>query len=139
MQRDASVNAGFCNPHATPWMPALESCKQINVADQTLREGSVLNFWRKLLLLRKQCVELFVYGGFQLLDSSTDVMLFTKHDPNSSRTLLTVANLSKEAREWQVPIEVDLNKFEMIASNDNGTDTGLRPFEARIYVGNSAT
>jgi hypothetical protein len=66
-------------------------------------------------------------------------MLSTKHDPNSSRTLLTVANLSREAREWQVPIEIDLNTFEMIANNDNGTDTGLRPFEARIYVGNSAT
>jgi oligo-1,6-glucosidase len=97
MRWDASVNVGFRNPHATPWLPALESCKQINVADQTLRKGSVLNFWRKLLLLRKQYVELFVYGGFQLLDSSTDVMLFTKHDPNSSRTLLTVANMSKEA------------------------------------------
>ena len=84
-------------------------------------------------------MELFVYGGFQLLDSSTDAMLFTNNDSNSSRTLLTVANLSKEARVWQVPIEIDLNKSEIIASNDNGADTGLRPFEARIYVGNSAT
>jgi hypothetical protein len=71
------------------------------------------------------------------MDSSTDVMLFTKHDPESSRTLLTVANLSKEATEWQVPIEFDLAKFEMIASNHNDGDSRLRLFEARIYIDSS--
>jgi oligo-1,6-glucosidase len=137
MQWDSSANAGFCSTHVHPWMPALMCCKEINVADQTLRKHSVLNFWRELLLLRKRFVELFVYGKFQLMDSSADVMLFTKRDPESSRTLLTVANLSKEAREWQAPIEFDLVRFEMIASNHNGSDSRLRPFEARIYIDSS--
>lgn len=137
MQWDSTANAGFCNAHATPWMPALESCEEINVADQTFRRDSVLSFWREMLRLRRRHVELFVYGSFQLLESSTDVMLFTKHDANSSRKLLTVANLSKRAREWRAPAELDLDRFEMIASNDSRTDTDLGPFEARIYVGRS--
>ncbi len=64
MQWDNTENAGFTI--GTPWLKVNPNYVHINVADQEEYEGSVLDFYRKLIALRKsdEYVDLFTYGEF---------------------------------------------------------------------------
>lgn len=95
MQWEGSVNAGFSSPDAEPWVPALDCCRDINVANQIGKEDSVLEYWRRLLVLRKQYFRLFVYGDFISADQQKDLMMYLKRDPTSGVRSLTAANLSQ--------------------------------------------
>lgn len=52
MPWSADKNAGFTAPSARPWLP-LGDHDTVNVESEREDEGSVLNFWRHLALLRK--------------------------------------------------------------------------------------
>lgn len=64
MQWDASPNAGFTA--GTPWLKVNPNYVSVNVAEQTRREDSILNYYKKLLALRKSdgYREVFTYGDF---------------------------------------------------------------------------
>lgn len=135
MQWDSSPNAGFTGSGSRPWIPALASCRDINVADQLSRGDSVLGFWREMLSLRKRYLRLFVYGRFELIESPADLFVFTKYDVESGSTSMTVANLSAETREFpQVPAEIQFDSFKLIVGTAGGVQSKLQPFEARIYI-----
>ncbi|RMD42598.1 hypothetical protein DV735_g2559, partial [Chaetothyriales sp. CBS 134920] len=133
MQWDSSDNAGFTEPESQPWMPVLDSCRSINVADQLNQKHSVLNFWRQMLSLRRKYLELLVYGRFKLIESPADIFLFTKYDIVSRRASVTVANLSSVPKDFELPTEVELGKLELLIRTAEGPDSQLQPFEARIY------
>jgi hypothetical protein len=42
------------------------------------RDGSILGFWMKMLLLRKEHKDLFVYVRFELVLQGDELMIFTK-------------------------------------------------------------
>jgi alpha-glucosidase len=56
MQWDSSKNAGFTK--GTPWLPVPDSYKLHNVADENKDPNSVLEFYRKLLKLRRASLAL---------------------------------------------------------------------------------
>ncbi len=54
MQWDHSPNAGFCPGHVSPWLPVNPNYSDgICVADQIIDEHSVLNFYTRVLKIRK--------------------------------------------------------------------------------------
>jgi alpha-glucosidase len=53
MQWDASPNAGFCPPGATPWLPLAPDAARVNVAAQAEDPNSILALTRDLLRLRR--------------------------------------------------------------------------------------
>lgn len=65
MQWDASPNAGFTTKDATPWMTINNDYLQWNVASQIDDPDSILSFWKRILALRKQLPDLFVYGAYE--------------------------------------------------------------------------
>lgn len=64
MQWSDESQAGFTT--GTPWLSVNPNYTQINVAEQERREDSVLNYYRKLIALRKSDAyrEIFTYGAF---------------------------------------------------------------------------
>lgn len=64
MQWDDTENAGFTS--GTPWLKVNPNYKTINVKEQKQHSDSVLNYYRKLIALRKSdsCREIFTYGAF---------------------------------------------------------------------------
>lgn len=54
MQWDTSPNSGFTGPGVTPWLKMNERYTDLNVYTQERDPDSVLNYYRKLVLLRKQ-------------------------------------------------------------------------------------
>jgi alpha-glucosidase len=54
MQWDASVNAGFAAPNSKSlWLPLADNYKDVNVENELADPRSFLNFYRKLLALRR--------------------------------------------------------------------------------------
>jgi glycosidase len=54
MQWDSSPNAGFTGASTQPWIRVNDAYPDINVSKQESDPESVLNYYRKLISLRKQ-------------------------------------------------------------------------------------
>ena len=95
MQWDASPNAGFTT--GTPWLKVNPNYTAVNVAQQEVREDSMLNYYKKLLALRKseEFRELFTYGDFQPMLEKEDGILSYCRSLNE-KTVVVVANFGKE-------------------------------------------
>lgn len=79
MQWDASSNAGFTT--GKPWLKVNPNYTAINVADQTRKEDSVLNYYKKLIALRKSETyrEIFTYGDFKpLFETEQNILAYER-------------------------------------------------------------
>ncbi|KAK3694180.1 glycoside hydrolase superfamily [Podospora appendiculata] len=106
VQWDASANAGFCPAGVTPWMRVNDDYPTINAAAQTA-EGSpsVYHFWEKQLALRKKNADVFVYGGFDLVNERhPDVFSYVRTAAGASgEKWVTVLNFTAKNTEWALP------------------------------------
>lgn len=132
MQWDSSPNAGFCGRDAKPWMRVVDNYTEINVAEQTGRQDSVLEFWKRMLKARKEHKDLFVYGKFQLIEQGDDLLVFSKED--NGKKSLTVANLVGERRKWKMPEKLAALNFQPLVANIGSGCDSLEPYEGRVYV-----
>lgn len=117
--------AGFSD--SKPWMRVNDNYPEINVAKEIDDKDSLLNFNKKLLQIRNQYKDLFVYGEFKMLDLE-DKKLFKFVKSNGARKAFVILNFSTE--------EVDFtnDKGKLLISNQNSQDDVLKPYEGRIYI-----
>lgn len=130
MQWDDSINAGFST--GKPWMRVHDLYPEINVAKQSRDPGSVLSFWKKMIDLRKEHVDLFVYGVFDLVNpESESTFLFTKTSGNVQA--LVALNFSKVEQPLKLPDSE--TPWELVLGNYEKKKVDiLGPFEGRIYL-----
>lgn len=91
-------NAGFTT--GTPWLKVNSNYKEINVESQEKDADSVLNYYRKLVALRKSAEyrEVFTYGEFAPAYENTEtIMAYYRVDEN--KRVLVAANFGKEVAE----------------------------------------
>ena len=96
MQWDDSPNAGFTT--GTPWLKVNPNYASVNVAQQETREDSVLNYYKKLIALRKsqEFRELFTYGDFRpMLEQEEGILSYCRS--LNEQEVVVVANFGKEA------------------------------------------
>jgi glycosidase len=140
MQWDDSANAGFCDAQITPWMRVLDNYREINVANQVGRKGSVFEFWKNAIRFRKQHKDLLVYGRFHVIDQHEDLLVFVK-EAADGKVSLTVANLSDQPRQWTLPPSLPrLKPSNLALSTCNAQElhqSQLTAFEGRVYVSGS--
>ena len=96
MQWDATPNAGFTAPAATPWLPVAPDADEVNVAGQSEDPDSLLTLTRRLLRLRREHPVLHT-GDFDRFGPTPDDT-FAFRRVSSSGQLTVVLNLSGEAR-----------------------------------------
>ena len=106
MQWSDTENAGFTT--GTPWLKVNEKYHTINVADQEKDPDSVLQYYRKLIALRKSEAyrELFTYGEFtQVYGKMDHIMAYTR--TLDEKKVLVVANFgeTKVALSVQQPVK----------------------------------
>ena len=96
MQWDDSPNAGFTT--GTPWLKVNPNYVSVNVAQQEAREDSILNYYKKLLALRKseEFRELFTYGDFRPMLETEDGILSYCRSLNE-KNVVVVANFGKDS------------------------------------------
>ncbi|MGI8580709.1 MAG: glycoside hydrolase family 13 protein [Chitinophagaceae bacterium] len=131
-QWDDSKNAGFSN--ATPWLKVNPNYKKINVAVQDKDSSSVLNYFRKMVNLRKRLPEL-VYGKYELLDKANDkVYAYTR--TLDKKKVLVVLNFSKTNTTFDLPKNIEgagqvlINNLKEITLQDRAIK--LQPYQAVV-------
>lgn len=98
-------NAGFTS--GTPWMKVNSNYKEINVEKQEQDKDSVLNYYRKLLAVRKSEAykEVFTYGEFiPAYENMEDVMAYYRLE--GDKRILVAANFGREMAELQLEYPV---------------------------------
>ncbi len=134
MQWNSSKNAGFtCGK---PWIGVNENYKTINVEVEERDENSVLNFYKKLIKLKKSN-EALIYGVYDLiLEEDENIFAYTRTLNNHK--FLIMANLTEEKAKYIYEKEklnskdLILNNYEVCA-HENLTEFTLKPYECRVY------
>lgn len=132
MQWSDGLQAGFTT--GTPWIAVNPNFKEINAAAEKKDPDSVLNYYKKLLVLRKS-EPVIVYGTYTLLLPDDD-KLFAYIRILDSVQLLVVCSFSAE----QVPFTVPGGWSKSTLLISNYTQKGisydrtitLRPYEAVV-------
>lgn len=132
VQWNNSANAGFTTSPKGPWMRVNDNYVDINVSQQNQDTGSVLSYWRKLIALRKEYVDLFAHGAFRYVDEdNSEIMSYMKTFGNQSA--LVVLNFTAMQRVYEVP--ENFRTMHLLETNCSDMRGGiLQPFECRLYM-----
>ena len=106
MQWTSGENGGFTK--GTPWLKVNPLFKDVNVEAQEQDPDSVLNYYRKLVALRKsdELKEVFTFGEFLPEYENVDgVMAFYRKD--ESKCILVAANFGKDAATIKLKSEIE--------------------------------
>jgi len=129
MQWNATANAGFTT--GKPWLKVNPNYVTINKEAQDKDANSCLNYFRKMIQLRK-ANEALVYGKYTLLDKNNPtVYAYTREW--KGKKFLVLLNFSEQNSTYS--IGMDLSKAEVKIHNyvDVAKAGMLRPFEAVVY------
>ncbi len=112
-------NAGFTT--GTPWLKVNSNYKEINVKAQENDPDSVLNYYRKLVALRKsdELKEVFTYGKFVPVYQNMDnIMAFYRED--ESKRIFVAANFGTVPAELE--LEHDIKKVLLSNQKNDNVD-----------------
>ena len=131
VQWDSSENAGFTT--GTPWFYVNDNYKEVNVAEQEKDEDSILNFYRKVIALRKE-LSAVRHGSYKEYGKHS-ASLYTYSREDEKQKLLVVCSFSEKEENWKVPKGFDLSSGKVILNNyKDTTSTTLKPYETRVYM-----
>ncbi|MFN8253247.1 MAG: alpha-glucosidase [Ferruginibacter sp.] len=128
-QWDTTTHAGFTG--GMPWIKVNPNYTTINAAAQEKDAASPLNYFRKMVKLRKENPVL-VYGKYTLLDKDNDsVFAYTRE--LDGRKLLVLLNFKDKPAT--VNTGIDISKAKILINNYPAASAGgtLKPYEAVIY------
>ena len=134
MQWDDSEYAGFSD--SKPWIRVNENYKYINVKSEEEDSDSILNFYKKMINLRREHLCL-IYGKYELiLENSEEIFAYTR--TLDDEKFIVITNLSN--KEVNYSFETYKLKYKnLILSNYevnehcDYNEFKLRPYEARLY------
>lgn len=129
-QWNSDEKSGFTT--GNPWIKINENCKTINVATEEKDPNSCLNYFRRMVQLRKTNKTL-VYGKYTLLDKQNKkVYGYTRGE--GSNKILVLLNFSKDQVFWDITDNLKLSDTVLINNysslqKDNKT-VNLNPYQA---------
>ena len=114
MQWNSQKSAGFTT--GTPWLKVNTNYKEINVERQENDADSVLNYYHKLVAVRKspEYKEVFTYGKFVPVYQDTETIM-AYYRENKNQRMLVAANFGQEAAELKLEYPVK----RVVLSNQN--------------------
>ncbi|HEV8080465.1 MAG TPA: alpha-glucosidase [Chitinophagaceae bacterium] len=130
-QWDDTKHAGFTN--GTPWLQVNSNYKKINAAAQENDPNSILNYFRKMVKLRKALPEL-VYGKYELLDKDNE-KIYVHTRTLDNKKVLVLLNFSASHSKFEMPkksgsLNVLMNNVaSLIVKNNTVT---MEPYQALI-------
>lgn len=118
MQWKNAEFAGFSDAKA--WLEVNQNYPQINVEDQLKDPNSVLNFYKKLIALRKQHTSLITGRYHLLLEDNTQIYAYQRITNKETWTIVT--NLSSKSAKFNL---TDKNLGTLIIDNQNSNNPVL--------------
>lgn len=128
-QWSSSQNAGFTT--GTPWIKVNENHTTINVDDENKDPNSVLNYFRKMVQIRKNNPVL-IYGKYTLLDKENPNIYAYTRELDGKKILILLNFSSKNAT---VQLDIDTKNAQLLIDNYQGQSSlsTLRPYESAVY------
>lgn len=134
MQWDDSLNAGFSK--SNPWIHVNPNYKYINVKEQLEDDDSILNFYKKMIKIKKSS-ECLIYGKYNLI-LEDDTNIFAYERILNDEKFLVICNLKSEYSNYKY--EKLILKYENLILSNYNVDAHkdlnnfeLKPWEARLY------
>jgi glycosidase len=119
-------NAGFCADSSEPWLPVAENYKEINAEKQMADPHSLLNFYKKVIRLRKETPALH-QGSLEIAHDLCTRKILAYYRFFHGEKYLVVLNMSKSK------VTNPANNVEiMLSTHPQGEMHQLQPFEGRI-------
>lgn len=143
MQWSSAPNAGFTSPNVKPWMSVNPNHVTVNAEAELADPDSTFNYWASVLDLRKEYLDIFVYGDFVMLDRySEDIFAYTRQ--YEDQQALVLCNWTEKPLEWD-PVangvkgvrQVLLNNYESqggVKEKISGKRWPMRPYEASVLL-----
>ncbi len=132
MQWDDSEQAGFTT--GTPWLPVNPNYKTVNAASEEKDPNSVLNYFKKMVRLRKNNPVL-VYGDYQLLQPEHK-FIYAYTRSLGDQKMLVLLNFTDQPSSIVLP-EADSIRETLINNYDsverNGNTVALQAYQAVIF------
>ncbi len=139
MQWNSSENAGFSK--ARPWFYLNSNYYNVNVKDELKDQGSVLNFYKKCIALKKHSLTMLFGSYKEYFRENRNIYMYERARKNIR--YLVVCSFSKNRQSWKLPKNYVMCTGRLILCNyPDPISTSisrhqpretLRPFEARIY------
>lgn len=132
MQWSSDINGGFSK--GNPWIESIKNYEKINVENQINDENSILNYYRKLIALRKEYKVIALGKTIPLLEDNKNIYMFKRE--SEYEELLVITNFYGTKCELELDFEVE--GYECILSNgDNNIKLEkkleLQPYDALVF------
>lgn len=132
MQWDDHSYAGFSE--VAPWLVVNPNHQTINVADQTNDPDSILSFYKKMIVVRREHKGL-IYGSFNEYLPENEQLFVYERILDEERYLIIV-NLTDEAAPYTLPTNIGMEWEGLLENQPSSTfqSSGtFAPYEARLY------
>jgi oligo-1,6-glucosidase len=128
MQWSDTTEAGFTN--GTPWIKVNPNYTTVNVTAEEKDPNSILNYFKKMVRLRKTTPTL-IYGRYELLDKDNPSAYCYTRTGNGKKILVL---LNFKAQDAKANTGLDLSKAKILIGNytDPSLNGNLRPYEAIV-------
>jgi oligo-1,6-glucosidase len=127
MQWTSGCYAGFSDHE--PWICMDDDYKTCNVDVQMNDKDSVLNFYRRLLALRKKHLAL-IYGDIKIINKKRKNLL-TYYRSNQLEVFYIECNLSRKTIRRKTVLPVGLR---LISNYQEASPSELKPYEAAVWL-----
>jgi len=133
-QWDTTKKAGFTT--GKPWLRVNPNYKTINVATEEKNPNSVLNYFKKIVQLRKKNLVL-IYGKYTLLDKENpDVYAYTRI--LDGEKVLVLLNFTTHKASAKLSFNMNKSKvlidnYPSLPSSEMIKNFELRPYEAFVF------
>jgi len=138
MQWANAANAGFCPPDVEPWLPVHPNyAAGVNVADQDADPSSLLNYYRRLIHVRRNTLALLA-GEYRALDErSRDILAFLRQTPEQA--VLVVLHYAAKQHHLRLSLPGTATGKVIFSSHEREGEVRLdrlplAPFEVLIAV-----
>ena len=118
----------------TPWFHVNPNYTEVNARSQEDDPGSVLNFYRRCLQLRKK-TDILLRGSYREYFPHSG-RLYVYERTLEDRRILVVCSFSQKTRSWRLPGSYSPERLQLLLCNYPETDPAapLRPYEARVLL-----
>ena len=124
MQWSNQPNAGFCPPKVTPWLPVNPNYAEgVNVADQLAVPGSLLNFYKRMLRLRRNTPALIIGDYTPLNENAEHYLAFLRTSPGDGQACLVILSYSDQTQ--QTSFELPGKQAHLLYSSTEGREAML--------------
>ncbi len=129
MQWSGAENAGFTE--GDPWIEVNPNHKEINVESDVKDPDSILQFYRRIIAIRKD-YPVCVYGSYrEYYPRSDKIAVYERRYKDDC--LLVAVNMTGKKASFKPPF--DLSGFRLILNNYAKDALELLPYQAKVYYG----